>query len=79
MSAAAPADQGELGLGAQTTPGQGTAAGAEQGGQPPLLEPEEREVDQHSRLCDLPASATSVTCETFPGLMDLFNCVCVCA
>ncbi|XP_071204797.1 serine/threonine-protein kinase WNK2-like isoform X10 [Salvelinus alpinus] len=57
-----PVDIGEAGLGAQSTPAQGASAGATQAVQPPLLEPE---ADQHARLCNLPASATSVTYSTF--------------
>ncbi|XP_036803308.1 serine/threonine-protein kinase WNK2 isoform X10 [Oncorhynchus mykiss] len=57
-----PVDIGEAGLGAQSAPAQGASAGATQAVQPPLLEPE---ADQHARLCNLPASATSVTYSTF--------------
>ncbi|XP_052337938.1 serine/threonine-protein kinase WNK2-like isoform X7 [Oncorhynchus keta] len=53
-----PVDIGEAGLWAQSAPAQGASAGATQAVQPPLLEPE---ADQHARLCNLPASATSVT------------------
>ncbi|KAM9506165.1 serine/threonine-protein kinase WNK2-like isoform 9-T9 [Salvelinus alpinus] len=56
-----PVDIGEAGLGAQSTPAQGASAGATQAVQPPLLEPE---ADQHARLCNLPASATSVTSDS---------------
>uniref|UniRef100_A0A4W5NKF5 non-specific serine/threonine protein kinase n=1 Tax=Hucho hucho TaxID=62062 RepID=A0A4W5NKF5_9TELE len=51
----------EAGLGAQSAPAQGASAGTTQAAQHPLLEPEEAEADQHARLCNLPASATSVT------------------
>ncbi|XP_013990282.2 serine/threonine-protein kinase WNK2 isoform X11 [Salmo salar] len=54
-------DIGEAGLGAQSAPAQGASAGATQAVQPPLLEPE---ADQHARLCNLPASATSVTSDS---------------
>ncbi|KAM4610978.1 serine/threonine-protein kinase WNK2 isoform 2-T2 [Polymixia lowei] len=64
VSVTAPADQGEGGLGPQTTTVQCTSAGATHGAQPPLLEPEEPEADQHNRLCNLPASATSVTSDS---------------
>lgn len=64
VSAAVAADQGEGGHRAQVIPCQGIPAGAAQLGQP-LLEPEEPEVDQHNRLRNLPASATSVTCKIF--------------
>uniref|UniRef100_A0A673WVY9 non-specific serine/threonine protein kinase n=1 Tax=Salmo trutta TaxID=8032 RepID=A0A673WVY9_SALTR len=57
-------DIGEAGLGAQSAPAQGASAGATQAVQPPLLEPEEPEADQHARLCNLPASATSVTSDS---------------
>nr|XP_046190718.1 serine/threonine-protein kinase WNK2-like isoform X10 [Oncorhynchus gorbuscha] len=57
-----PVDIGEAGLWAQSAPAQGASAGATQAVQPPLLEPE---ADQHARLCNLPASATSVTYSTF--------------
>ncbi|KAM6977825.1 serine/threonine-protein kinase WNK2 [Aplochiton taeniatus] len=59
--AAAPMDQGEGGHEAQTTPAKSILTGVANGGKPPLLEPEEPEADQHNRLCNLPASATSVT------------------
>uniref|UniRef100_A0A8C7JKZ2 non-specific serine/threonine protein kinase n=1 Tax=Oncorhynchus kisutch TaxID=8019 RepID=A0A8C7JKZ2_ONCKI len=64
VSALPPVNQGEAGLRAHATLAQGTSAGATQAGQPPLIEPNEPEADQHDRLCNLPASATSVTCET---------------
>uniref|UniRef100_A0A672ISA1 non-specific serine/threonine protein kinase n=1 Tax=Salarias fasciatus TaxID=181472 RepID=A0A672ISA1_SALFA len=48
----------------QMTPSQGMSAGASHVGQPLLLEPEETEADQHNRLRNLPASATSVTCKS---------------
>ncbi|XP_029912055.1 serine/threonine-protein kinase WNK2 isoform X3 [Myripristis murdjan] len=64
VSAAAPVDQCEGGPGVQTTPSQGISTGAVNVGQPPLLEPEEPEADQHNRLCKLPASATSVTSDS---------------
>uniref|UniRef100_A0AAZ3S6N4 non-specific serine/threonine protein kinase n=1 Tax=Oncorhynchus tshawytscha TaxID=74940 RepID=A0AAZ3S6N4_ONCTS len=56
-----PVDIGEAGLGAQSAPAQGASAGATQAVQSPLLEPE---ADQHARLCNLPASATSVTSDS---------------
>nr|XP_046190717.1 serine/threonine-protein kinase WNK2-like isoform X9 [Oncorhynchus gorbuscha] len=56
-----PVDIGEAGLWAQSAPAQGASAGATQAVQPPLLEPE---ADQHARLCNLPASATSVTSDS---------------
>nr|XP_046199186.1 serine/threonine-protein kinase WNK2-like isoform X3 [Oncorhynchus gorbuscha] len=65
VSALPPVNQGEAGLGAQATLAQGTSAGATQAGQPPLIEPNEPEADQHARLRNLPASATSVTYSTF--------------
>ncbi|XP_071377113.1 serine/threonine-protein kinase WNK2-like [Centroberyx affinis] len=64
VSAALPADQCEGGLGVQTTPSQAISTGAAHVGQPHLLEPEEPEADQHNRLCNLPASATSVTSDS---------------
>ncbi|XP_029974521.1 serine/threonine-protein kinase WNK2 isoform X2 [Salarias fasciatus] len=48
----------------QMTPSQGMSAGASHVGQPLLLEPEETEADQHNRLRNLPASATSVTSDS---------------
>ncbi|XP_060912975.1 serine/threonine-protein kinase WNK2 isoform X4 [Labrus mixtus] len=63
VSAAVAVDQGEGGHGAQMTPSQGIPAGAAHVGQP-LLEPEEPETDQHNRLRNLPASATSVTSDS---------------
>lgn len=60
MSAAA-LDQGQSGPGVQTALAQGVPTGSvAHVGQPPL-EPEDP--DQHSRLCNQPASATSVTCK----------------
>ncbi|XP_051280214.1 LOW QUALITY PROTEIN: serine/threonine-protein kinase WNK2-like [Dicentrarchus labrax] len=63
VSAAAAVDQGEGGHRVQMTPSQGISAGAAHVGQP-LLEPEEPEADQHNRLRNLPASATSVTSDS---------------
>ncbi|CAL8325153.1 unnamed protein product [Merluccius merluccius] len=53
-------DQGDAASAAQTVPAPGVSSGATYGGPPPLQEPEEPEADQHSRLCNLPASGTSV-------------------
>ncbi|XP_026187843.1 serine/threonine-protein kinase WNK2 isoform X2 [Mastacembelus armatus] len=64
VSPAAPVDQGERGNRIQITPSQATSARAAHIGQPPLLEPEEPEADQFNRLCNLPASATSVTSDS---------------
>lgn len=64
VSAAAAVDQGEGGHRVQLMPSHGISAGPTHIGQP-LLEPEEPEADQHNRFCNLPASATSVTCKTF--------------
>ncbi|XP_068996704.1 serine/threonine-protein kinase WNK2-like isoform X7 [Embiotoca jacksoni] len=61
VSAAAAMDQGEGVHRIQMTPSQSISAGAPHVGQPLLLEPEEPEADQHNRLQNLPASATSVT------------------
>ncbi|XP_035015651.2 serine/threonine-protein kinase WNK2 isoform X7 [Hippoglossus stenolepis] len=61
VSAAVAADQGEGGHRVQMTPSQGISAGAAHVGQPPMLEPDEQDADQHNTLCNLPASATSVT------------------
>ncbi|XP_059899840.1 serine/threonine-protein kinase WNK2-like isoform X4 [Gadus macrocephalus] len=55
-----PADQGDAASAAQTAPAAGLSSGATNAGPPPLQEPEEAEADQHSRLGNLPASATSV-------------------
>lgn len=63
VSAAVPVDQGEGAHRVQMIPSQGISAGAAHVGQAPLLEPEEPEADQHNRLRNLPASATSVTCK----------------
>lgn len=65
VSAAVPVDQGEGGHRVQMTPSQGISAGPAHVGQAPLFEPEEPEADQHNRLRNLPASATSVTCKRF--------------
>lgn len=64
VSAAAAMDQGEGGHRVQMTPSQSISAGAPHVGQP-LLEPDDPEADQHNRLRNLPASATSVTCKKF--------------
>ena len=65
VSAAVAVDQGEGGHRVQMTPSQGISAGVAHVGQPPMLEPEEQDADTHNRLCNLPASATSVTCKRF--------------
>lgn len=65
VSAAASVDQVEGEHRVQMTSSQGISAGAAHVGQPPLVEPEEPEADQHKRLHNLPASATSVTCKKF--------------
>lgn len=58
---AATVDQGQSGQMVQTATAQGVATGSvAHVGQPPL-EPEDP--DQHGRLCNQPASATSVTCK----------------
>lgn len=64
VSAAAAVDQGEGGHRIQMRPAHGITAGPTHTAQP-LLEPEEPETDQHNKLCNLPASATSVTCKRF--------------
>ncbi|XP_073326232.1 serine/threonine-protein kinase WNK2 isoform X2 [Pagrus major] len=63
VSAAAAMDQGEGGHRVQMTPSQGISVGASHVGQP-LLEPDDPEADQHNRLRNLPASATSVTSDS---------------
>ncbi|CAJ1084907.1 serine/threonine-protein kinase WNK2 isoform X5 [Xyrichtys novacula] len=63
VSAAAALDQSEGGHRAQMTSCQGIPAGAAHAGRL-LLEPEEPEADQHNRLHNLPASATSVTSDS---------------
>ncbi|XP_035513022.1 serine/threonine-protein kinase WNK2-like isoform X2 [Morone saxatilis] len=68
VSAAAAVDQGEGGHRVQMAPSQGICAGAAHVGQP-LLEPEDPEADQHNRLRNLPASATSVTYSTLDSGM----------
>uniref|UniRef100_A0A8C5CMT6 non-specific serine/threonine protein kinase n=1 Tax=Gadus morhua TaxID=8049 RepID=A0A8C5CMT6_GADMO len=65
VSVAVPADQGDAASAAQTAPAAGLSSGATNAGPPPLQEPEEAEADQHSRLGNLPASATSVAYCTF--------------
>ncbi|XP_071332740.1 serine/threonine-protein kinase WNK2 isoform X7 [Trachinotus anak] len=67
VSAAVAVDRGEGGHRVQMTPSQGISAGAVHVGQPPLLEPEEPEVDQHNKLRNVPTSATSVTSD---GTLD---------
>ncbi|XP_069382714.1 serine/threonine-protein kinase WNK2-like isoform X2 [Paralichthys olivaceus] len=64
VSAAVAVDQSEGGQRVQMTPSQGICAGAAHVGQPPMLEPEEPDADQHNRLCNQPASATSVTSDS---------------
>ncbi|XP_076597471.1 serine/threonine-protein kinase WNK2 isoform X8 [Chaetodon auriga] len=66
VSAAAAVNQSEGGHAIQMIPSQGISAGPAHIGQP-LLEPEEAEADQHNRLRNLPASATSVTSD---GTLD---------
>ncbi|KAK2851607.1 hypothetical protein Q5P01_007883 [Channa striata] len=63
-SSVVPVDQGEGGHRIQITPSQGISAGSAHVGHPLLLEPEEPEADQHSRLQNMPASATSVTSDS---------------
>lgn len=62
VSATAAVDQGEVGHRVQMMASQGISAGPTHVGQP-LVEPEDP--DQHNRLCNQPASATSVTCKRF--------------
>lgn len=62
-TASAALHRGDGGHRIQVTASQGISAGAPHVGQPLLLEPEEPEADQHNRLHNLPASATSVTCK----------------
>ncbi|XP_062248827.1 serine/threonine-protein kinase WNK2-like isoform X2 [Platichthys flesus] len=69
VSAAVALDQGEGGHRVQMTPSQGISAGAAHVGQPPMLEPDEQDADTHNRLCNLPASATSVTYSTLDSGM----------
>ncbi|XP_071332734.1 serine/threonine-protein kinase WNK2 isoform X2 [Trachinotus anak] len=69
VSAAVAVDRGEGGHRVQMTPSQGISAGAVHVGQPPLLEPEEPEVDQHNKLRNVPTSATSVTYGTLDSGM----------
>ncbi|KAG7521055.1 serine serine/threonine-protein kinase WNK2-like isoform X5 [Solea senegalensis] len=64
VSAAAEGDQGEGGHRVQVASSQGISVGPAHVGHPPLLEPEEAETDQHNRLRNLPASATSVTSDS---------------
>lgn len=63
-SAATAVDQREGMHSNQVMPSHGVSAGPTHARQT-LLEPEETEADQHSRLCNLPASAASVTCKRF--------------
>ncbi|KAM9751071.1 serine/threonine-protein kinase WNK2 isoform 15-T15 [Menidia menidia] len=61
---AVPGEQGEGGHKITMAPSEGPSVGVQHVGQPILLEPEEPEADQHTRLHNLPASATSVTYST---------------
>ncbi|XP_049920769.1 serine/threonine-protein kinase WNK2 isoform X5 [Epinephelus moara] len=63
VSAAVPVEQGEGGNRVQMTPSQGVSTGVAHVGQP-SQEPEETEADQHGKLRNLPASATSVTSDS---------------
>ncbi|XP_067383743.1 serine/threonine-protein kinase WNK2-like isoform X3 [Channa argus] len=63
-SSIVPVDPGDGGHRVQITPSQGISAGAAHVGHPLLIESEEAEADQHSRLQNLPASATSVTSDS---------------
>lgn len=67
VSAAVLLDQGEGAQRVQMTPSQSISAGASHVGQPPLLEPEEPEADQHNRLHNLLASTTSATSDSGMG------------
>lgn len=60
-----PVDQNEAGHRINAAPSEGVSAGLPQVGQPLVLEPEEPEADQHSKLHKLPTSTTSVTCKRF--------------
>lgn len=64
-SIVAPLDQNEAGHRISVAPSEGVSAGLPHVGQPLVLEPEEPEADQHSKLHPLPTSATSVTCKRF--------------
>ncbi|XP_067383752.1 serine/threonine-protein kinase WNK2-like isoform X11 [Channa argus] len=68
-SSIVPVDPGDGGHRVQITPSQGISAGAAHVGHPLLIESEEAEADQHSRLQNLPASATSVTYSTLDSGM----------
>ncbi|RVE70678.1 hypothetical protein OJAV_G00067440 [Oryzias javanicus] len=61
VSAAATAEQGEEGPKTTKAPPENISSGPPHIGQPVLLEPEEPEADQHSRLQNLTGSTTSVT------------------
>ncbi|KAM9751060.1 serine/threonine-protein kinase WNK2 isoform 4-T4 [Menidia menidia] len=61
---AVPGEQGEGGHKITMAPSEGPSVGVQHVGQPILLEPEEPEADQHTRLHNLPASATSVTSDS---------------
>ncbi|KAM4562955.1 serine/threonine-protein kinase WNK2 isoform 9-T9 [Odontesthes bonariensis] len=63
-SIAVPVDQTEGGHRIKMAPSEGPSVGVPHVGQPLLLEPEELEVDQHTRLHNLPTSATSVTSDS---------------
>uniref|UniRef100_A0A3Q3B6K5 non-specific serine/threonine protein kinase n=1 Tax=Kryptolebias marmoratus TaxID=37003 RepID=A0A3Q3B6K5_KRYMA len=66
-SIAVPVDQNEAGHRINAAPSEAVSAGLPHVGQPLVLEPEEPEADQHSRLHNLPTSTTSVTSD---GTLD---------
>ncbi|XP_024860225.1 serine/threonine-protein kinase WNK2 isoform X3 [Kryptolebias marmoratus] len=68
-SIAVPVDQNEAGHRINAAPSEAVSAGLPHVGQPLVLEPEEPEADQHSRLHNLPTSTTSVTYGTLDSGM----------
>uniref|UniRef100_A0A8C8DZQ3 non-specific serine/threonine protein kinase n=1 Tax=Oryzias sinensis TaxID=183150 RepID=A0A8C8DZQ3_9TELE len=64
VSATVTVEQGEEGPKIIKAPSENISSGQPHIGQPLLLEPEEPEADQHSRLHNLTGSTASVTCKT---------------
>lgn len=64
----APVDQGDGGQRINVTSSEGVSGAVPHVVQPLVVEPEDTDADQHSRLHNLPTSTTSVTCRSFHSL-----------
>lgn len=65
VTVVAEAEQGDPGQRVNVTSSESTSGAVPHVIQPHVVEPEDLEVDQRSRLHNLPTSTTSVTCKTF--------------